>query len=272
MLRIPLPNKLEFQPTDDHRASLVVEPLYPGYGVTIGNALRRVLLSSLGGAAVTAIKIEGVTHEFTTLPGIKEDMVDLILNIKRIRVRSFSDEPVVLKLDVKGSMVATAGDIDKDSSVEIVNPEQPIATLTDKSSKLVMELTITKGRGYVPVETREKEKLDLGVIAVDAIYTPIERVGFEVEHVRVGQMVNFDKLVMNIKTDGAVGPEEAVRQAAEILMDHFQLFASQESPETVEAVAEEPVAEIAVEETTVEAPAEAGEEEKPKRGRKPKKK
>ncbi|MFH1171093.1 MAG: DNA-directed RNA polymerase subunit alpha [bacterium] len=221
---IPLPSKIALDSSDEHRARIVIEPCYPGYGTTLGNALRRVLLSSLSGAAVTRVKIEGVTHEFTTLPGVKEDIVDVILNLKLLRVRLHEGEEAILTVDAKGEKVLTAKDIKVPSNVEVVNPAMVLATLTDKSAELKMEITVEKGRGYVPVEAKDHEKGEIGAIAVDAIYTPVKTVNFDTENVRVGQMTNYDRLTIDLATDGTITPQEAFHRAAEILVDHFTLF------------------------------------------------
>lgn len=201
----------------------VIEPLSPGYGVTLANALRRVLLSSLEGAAITSVKIEGVTHEFTTIPGVKEDVVEVILNLKTLRFRLHQDEPVTLKLNVKGPKTVTAADFDANANCEIVNPETFIATL-GKTSKLSMEITVAKGRGYVPVERHAEEKMPLGTIAVDSIFTPVKKVHYEVENTRVGGITNFDKITLEVATDGSIDPEEALNKAAGILVEHFGLI------------------------------------------------
>lgn len=221
METLPLPKLLTQSTGRGHQAVFVIEPLYPGYGTTLGNALRRVLLSSLPGAAITHVKIEGVTHEFSSLPYVKEDVVDILLNLKLIRFKLHSDEPVTVQLNAKGAKVVSAGDITTTSDIEVFNPNQTIATLTDAAGSISMELTVAKGRGYVPVENREKENLDIGSIAIDAIYTPIKNVNFTTEHVRVEQITNFDKLILEIGTDGTISPQEALQQAATIMDDHF---------------------------------------------------
>ena len=221
---IDLPSKIEFSKLTDREATLVVEPLFPGYGTTIGNALRRVLLSSLPGAAVTAVKIKGVDHEFSTVPGVKEDVVEIILNLKKLRLTVHSDQAIKLVLKKTGAGAVMAEAIETPSEVEIVNKDQLIATLTSKQAKLEMEITVQAGRGYVPVEQRDKEKLDIGTIAVDAIFSPIRSVSFQVENIRVGQMTDYDKITMQIRTDGTIPPKQAVDQAAKILVDHFSLF------------------------------------------------
>lgn len=257
MEEILLPSKIEIVPGKDERnATLVVEPCWHGYGTTLGNALRRVMLSSLPGAAVTAVKIKGASHEFTAIPGVQEDILELTLNLKSLRMRLFTDEPVRLTLSVKGEKEVTAADIKAPSDVEIVNPDLHIATLTDKKAELELEIFVGKGRGYVPVEERAKEKPELGMIAIDAIYSPVREIGYKVENVRVGQITNFDKLVMSIETDGTITPKDAVDQSLRILLDHFQLMlggrAEDMAPEAP-----------AMEEATEEAPAEAAAEEAP---------
>jgi DNA-directed RNA polymerase subunit alpha len=217
----------ELKPVQEegNKATFAIEPLHPGYGMTLGNSLRRVILSSLGGAAVTAVKIDSVAHEFSTIDGVKEDVVEIILNLKRLRFRVFSDEPQFLVLTASGKGIVTGGDIKTTSDVEIVNPDQVIATLDNDKMKLGMEIKVEKGRGYVPVENRESEKLEVGMIAVDALYSPVQRVRYTVENTRVGQMTDLDRLVMEIETDGTITPHDAIRQAAETLVEHFQVVA-----------------------------------------------
>lgn len=224
MESIPLPTRIEVAKHDGNTAKIIIEPCYPGYGTTLGNALRRVLLSSLPGAAVTRVKIKDVQHEFSTLPNVKEDMVDFVLNLKQLRVKLHEGEEATLVLQAKGEKVVTAKDLKLPSNVEIANPDLVIATLTDKSAELEMELFVQRGRGYVPVEAQTREKGEIGMIAVDAIYTPMKTVNFDTENVRVGQMTNFDRLTLDISTDGTMSPQEAFRQASEILVDHFHLF------------------------------------------------
>jgi len=232
MQSLPLPKSISVVATSRNQATFTIEPLYPGYGMTVGNALRRVLLSSMPGAAITSVKIEGLTHEFSTLPYVKEDVVDILLNLKQVRLKIHGDEPVTLNLDVQGDRIITAGDITPNSAVEIGNPEQVIATMTDSAAKVSMEFTVAKGRGYVPVENREKEKLDIGTIAIDAIYTPIRNVNFTTEHVRVEEITNYDKLVLELTTDGTITPTEALQLASSIMVEHFQfVHAWTETPE-----------------------------------------
>ncbi len=224
---ISLPEKLNVEKKDVNHAIITIEPCYPGYGVTLGNALRRVLLSSLEGAAITFVKIKEVSHEFSTIEGVKEDVVDIILNLKTIRLKSYSDEPVTITLREKGEKRVTAKDLKVSSDIEVANPDQLIATLTDKKSELEMELKVEKGRGYIPVESREKEKNEIGMIAIDAVFTPVKNVNFDVENVRVGQMTNYDRLTLDIITDGTIGPEEAFGQSASILHSQFGHLLSQ---------------------------------------------
>lgn len=235
---IQLPSQIQSQKLEEHRSLFTISPCYPGYGTTLGNALRRVLLSSLSGAAITAVHIKGVDHEFSTIPHVKEDVVDILLNLKKIRLKIFSDEAVSLKLSVSGKKKVTAKDFEKNSDMEIATPDCSIATLTDAAAKLEITVSAQKGRGYIPVEARENEKLDVGYMALDAVYTPIRNVNFKTEHVRVEQMTNYDKLLLDVTTDGTVTPEEAVVQACKILVDHFSLISHSASAQTESATAE----------------------------------
>lgn len=207
----------------ENSASFEISPLFPGYGVTVGNSLRRILYSSLEGAAIYAVKIEGATHEFSTLPGVKEDLIQVILNLKQIRLKIHEGDQAKLKLNVKGPKEVTAADIKTPASVEVINPKQPIATL-GKTGKLSMELRVSRGLGYVPVEAREEEKYPSGTIAIDAIYSPVQKVNYSIEPVRVGKMTNYDKLTIDITTDGAILPEEAFKKAASILIGQLELI------------------------------------------------
>jgi DNA-directed RNA polymerase subunit alpha len=213
---------------EKNRATFAVEPLYPGYGMTLGNSLRRVILSSLPGAAVTAVKIDGVSHEFSTVAGVKEDIIEIILNLKQLRVKLHSDEEY-LTLSASGGGEVTAKSIKGNSNAEIANPDLHIATLDNKSAKLEMEIKVEKGRGFVPVEKREGEKLGVGMIAIDALYAPIRKVRYNVESTRVGQMTDLDKLIIEIETDGTISPKEALEQGSEILVDHFLLVSGKET-------------------------------------------
>lgn len=198
----------------------VIEPLAPGFGPTIANSLRRVLLSSLGGAAVTEVKLEGVTHEFATIANVKEDVLGVILNIKSLKVKNFSDEPQTLKLNAKGPGEIKASSIDKNANIEIMNPEQPIATL-DKGGVISVEMTVENGRGFASTEDRGKAKT-FGAIAVDAAFSPVESVKYKIENTRVGQMTNYDKVTLEIKTNGSISPDESLNQAIEILIQQFK--------------------------------------------------
>jgi len=204
-------------------ARFVVEPLESGYGITLGNSLRRVLLSSLPGAAVTSVKIEGVLHEFSSIPGVVEDVTDIILNLKMLALKVHSDEPQVVWLEATGEGEVTAADIQLNSEVEILNPELHIATL-DSGAKLSMEITVEKGRGYRPSEKNRKEEHVIGVIPVDSIFSPIKKVNYTVSDTRVGQITDYDKLTLEVWTDGTILPDEAVSLSAKILNDHFKLF------------------------------------------------
>lgn len=221
MESFPLPTSFTEEKSKKHESTFVLEPCYPGYGVTLGNALRRVLLSSLPGAAITSAKIEGVDHEFTAMEGVKEDAVNILLNLKALRFRLEGADQATLKLSAKGKTEVRAKDFEKNAHVEVLNPEAPIATLTSDTATFEMEVTVEKGRGYVPVEAREDEQLEIGRIAIDAIYTPVRTVHYDVEHVRVGKITNFDRLTMTISTDGSLTPREALVIAAQVLVDHF---------------------------------------------------
>jgi DNA-directed RNA polymerase subunit alpha len=225
---------------DGSRTTFAVEPLYAGYGMTLGNSLRRVILSSLGGAAVTAVKIDSVAHEFSTIAGVKEDVVEIILNLKKLRFRVYSDEPQFLILSKKGKGPVTASDIKTNADVEVVNGDQHIATLDSDKAHIGMEIKVEKGRGYVPVEAREHEKLEVGMIAVDAMYSPVRRVRYSVENTRVGQVTDLDRLLLEVETDGSITPQDAVTQAAEILVNHFAAVAGQSAPVAIGTTASEP--------------------------------
>lgn len=226
MEQITLPTKLDYQQDleNKNKGQIIIEPCYPGYGITWGNALRRVLLSSLPGAAVTAVKIKGARHEFSTIPHVKEDVLQIILNLKLLRLKIFKDEPIKLKLFAKGEKKVTAADIEKSADVEIVNPNLHIATLTDKKADLEAEITVCKGYGYVPSEEKDRTGLDLGTIVVDSIFSPIVKVGYRVDNVRVGKRTDFDKLTLDIETDGTITPWDAFIQAASLLADQFKFL------------------------------------------------
>ena len=244
MKHISLPKKFIVEEEEKgHKAKVVIEPCFPGYGVTLGNALRRVLLSSLPGGAVTAIKVDGVNHEFSTIDNVSEDVVEIILNLKQLRVKVYSDEPVVLKLTAKGEGKITGADVDKSSDAEIINKDQIIATLTSKDAKLNMEIIVAKGIGYVPSEEQKdsREKGEIGVILIDSIFTPVVNVGLDVVATRVGQKVDYDKIVLDIETDGTISAEEAVQKAAEVLANQFSWIMEGGRVEMEEVNVEAPV-------------------------------
>lgn len=232
MIQLPIEPKIISK--SGNKATFEIAPLYPGYGTTIGNVLRRVLISSLEGAAVTSVKIKGVDHEFSTLPGVKEDIIEIIVNLKKIRFKIFGDEAVTLTLSAKGVGEVTAKDIGETSNIEVVNSDQHIATITDKKTELEMELRVEKGVGYVPVEQRQKEKLSVGEIAIDGIFTPIRNVHYTVENIRVGQRTDYNNVLLEIETDGSVTPEETLKKASQILLDHFQTINTITVPEPEE--------------------------------------
>ncbi|MCR5595809.1 MAG: DNA-directed RNA polymerase subunit alpha [Lachnospiraceae bacterium] len=204
----------------------VVEPLERGYGNTLGNSLRRIMLSSLPGAAVSQIKIEGVLHEFSSIPGVKEDVTEIVMNIKGLVIKnnSESNEPKIAYIEYEGEGVVTGADIQTDQDIEILNPGQVIATLSGKKTKLYIELTITKGRGYVSADRNKTDDMPIGVIPIDSIYTPVERVNVSVVNTRVGQITDYDKLTLDVVTNGTLAPDEAVSLAAKILSEHLSLF------------------------------------------------
>jgi DNA-directed RNA polymerase subunit alpha len=208
---------------DGSYGRFVVEPLERGYGTTLGNSLRRVLLSSLPGVAATYLKLDGVVHEFSTIPGVKEDVTEIVLNLKGLTAKILSDGPKVVYIDAEGPCEVTAADIKADSEVEILNPEMHIATLS-KGGKLGMELTIDKGRGYVPAERNKQLNNTIGVIPMDSIYTPVNKVNYKVENTRVGQVTDFDKLTLEVWTNGVISAEDAVSLAAKIITEHLNLF------------------------------------------------
>jgi len=225
MENIFLPSKIEYTEGDaPNTATLTIEPLFHGYGTTLANSLRRVMLSSMPGAAVTAVKIKGVNHEFEAVNGVFEDALEITLNLKQLRMKVFSDEPVKLHLKKKGEGKVTAADFDKDSNVEIANPELVIAEITDKNSEFEMEVIVQKGMGFDPTESRDKSNKEVGLIEIDAIYSPVRHVGYKVEDTRVGQITNYDKITMTIETDGTITPKEAVERSASILINHLNLL------------------------------------------------
>jgi DNA-directed RNA polymerase subunit alpha len=241
---IPLPLAPKVVEKKENKATFEIEALYPGYGVTIGNSLRRVLLSSLEGAAITQVKIKGVSHEFSTIPGVMEDVISILLNLKQLRFRIFSDEPQIGTLKVSGEKEVKGSDFKLPPQVELVNKEAPVATLTNKKAHLEMEIQIEKGIGYSPAERRKKGKLEIGTIALDAIFTPVRNVAFRIENMRVGERTDFDRLILEIETDGTISSEEAFYQALEILTKHFSFLGEKFKPKEI-AVKKEAEKEIA---------------------------
>ncbi len=221
LMTIPTPSAPVYSETGVHTGTFTIAGCYPGYGTTLGNAMRRVLLSSLGGSAITSVKINGVSHEFSGIDGVQEDVVQILMNLKRVRVRCAVDGPVTMTLSAKGEGVVTASQIDVPANVEIVNGDHVIATLTDKKATLSMELEVSRGIGYVPAEQQTVDEKEIGRIALDAIYTPIRRVNYAVENMRVGKRTDYDKLIMTIETDGTVSPQEAFDAASAILIAQF---------------------------------------------------
>ncbi len=210
---------------DNTYGKFVVEPLERGYGITLGNSLRRVLLSSLPGTAVTSVKIDGILHEFSTIPGVKEDVTEIILNLKELSAKIYSDETKTVRIEAYGPGEVTAGDIIADADVEILNSDLHIATL-EENAKLIMEITLSKGRGYVPAENNKTDTTAIGVIPVDSIYTPVKKVNYFVENTRVGQVTDYDKLTLEIWTNGSIKPDEGASLGAKILTEHLNLFIS----------------------------------------------
>jgi DNA-directed RNA polymerase subunit alpha len=221
---IQLPEKPKVVSKEKNKAVFEITPLHPGYGLTIGNALRRVLLSSLEGVAITSIKISGVNHEFSTIPGVLEDVIEIILNIKKIRIKSDTQDPITLNIKVKGEKEVTAEDISVPAGAEIINTKQKIATITDKKAEFEVEMVAERGIGYSQIEHREKEKLSVGMITVDAIFSPVEFANITTENIRVGNRTDYNKLLLDIRTDGTITPQEALDQGCKVLLDHFQII------------------------------------------------
>ncbi len=224
MEHISLPTSIEFlEGNTPHVGKVVVSPCTQGYGTTLGNALRRVLLSSLPGAAIDSVKINGVSHEFSAVDAVQEDMIEIILNLKQVAVKLYGDEPVVLTLSKKTIGPVTAGDFDKNSAVEIMNPDLVLFNIT-KSAPVDMEVTVVKGWGFVSAAEKEKKNLDLGTIVIDSLFTPIRDVGYAVELTRLGDVTDYEKLTLTIETNGTVSPKDALSESTKILMDHFSLI------------------------------------------------
>ncbi len=244
MEKITLPKIIEKKVSEDN-STFTIEPLYPGYGPTVGNALRRILLSSLKGAAMTSFKIEGINHEFTSIPHVKEDMLELMLNLKEINYKSHSDEPVILSLSKKGPGTVTANDFKSNSQVEIINNDAYICNL-DNKAKLELEVTVENNRGFITVESGEETTTEIGQIVNDAAFSPIDRVKILVENTRVGRMTNYDKLILDIKTNGATEAKQALIEASNILIDHYKQIAF--NIEIEEKLTAEPIEKDVVEE------------------------
>ena len=239
MQSITLPQKPKFTMLDEKTGKFEIEGCYPGYGTTLGNALRRVLLSSLPGSAIISVKIKGVTHEFSTVPNVLEDVIQIILNLKQVRFRSYNEESVKISLKAKGEKVVTAGMIECPTGIEVITKDAVIATITNPKGELEIELEIGNGIGYVPVEQQIRGEKEIGVIAVDAIYTPIRRVNYDVANMRVGKKTDYEKITLEIMTDGSIEPKEAFSKAVNILVDQFSVFMTVEK----ESVKEEAVVE-----------------------------
>ena len=233
------PALANIEETGTHSASFVIEPLQAGYGNTLGNSLRRVLLSSVKGGAIVAFRVEGASHEFTTVEGIKEDVVDIMLNLKNVRVKVSGDEPVEVRIEKKGAGVITAADIKTTADVEVINPEQVIATVDDPKKSVVFDLVIDAGRGYQTIEDSSAKRLHSDMIALDAMFSPVLRVRYKVDSTRVGQETNLDKLQLNVETDGSISPREAFEEAAAILVNQYTALAGSTTVEAAPALGQD---------------------------------
>ncbi|MEK7607659.1 MAG: DNA-directed RNA polymerase subunit alpha [Patescibacteria group bacterium] len=237
--KIVVPSKPKIVLEKDFLGVYEIDGLYPGYGHTLGNSLRRIILSSLPGTAITHVKINGISHEFSTLPGIKEDVITLMLNLKRLRIKMTTDEPQILSIKIKGVKNVTAGDIKFPGQVEILNPELPIASITDKSTELDIEMTVARGLGYVSKDVLQKERVDIGIIALDATFTPIRRVNYEVENMRIGDRTDFNRLKITIETDGTITPHQALEQSIMTMINQLKAVVGFKEEESVEVKTEE---------------------------------
>ena len=235
---IVVPSKPKVVLEESSRGMFEIDGLYPGYGHTLGNSLRRIILSSLPGAAITGVKIDGVSHEFSTIPGVEEDVITILLNLKRIRFAVTTDEPQTVTLKAKGEATVTAADLEIPGQVTILNPDQKIATINSKSTTLSMELTIERGLGYMPKETLQKERVDIGSLAIDAIFTPIRRVNYEVENMRIGDRTDFNRLRVFIETDGTITPREALEKSIEIMINQLKAVVGFKEDEVIESTIE----------------------------------
>jgi len=221
---IPLPKKPKLIKKEDNKGIFEIEGLFPGYGVTVGNTLRRVLLSSLEGAAITQVKIKSAPHEFSTIPGVLEDVIMILLNLKKINFRSFSEEPQTISLKVKGQKEVKAKDFKLTSELKLINSEQVIANLTKATAEFELECLVEKGIGYEPIEKREKEKAGVGVLPLDALYSPVKKVSMKVENMRIGKRTDFDKIILEVETNGVITPEEAFQKASDILLKQVSML------------------------------------------------
>ena len=235
---VALPSKPRVIKEEDFSGIFEIDGLYPGYGHTLGNSLRRIILSSLPGAAITQVKIEGVQHEFSTIAGVKEDVITILLNLKRIRIKMHSDTPLTVSLRVSGAQVVTAADIKAPSQIEILNPEQHIAEITDKGTTLEIEFTVEHGLGYVPREVHQKDKVDIGTIALDAVFTPIRRVNYEVENMRVGDRTDYNRLRVFIETDGTLTARQALENSIEVMIHQLKAIIGFQENTQANSVAE----------------------------------
>lgn len=235
---VALPSKPRVIKEEDFSGIFEIDGLYPGYGHTLGNSLRRIILSSLPGAAITQVKIEGVQHEFSTIAGVKEDVITILLNLKRIRIKMHSDTPLTVSLKVSGAQVVTAADIKAPSQIEILNPEQHIAEITDKGTTLEIEFTVEHGLGYVPREVHQKDKVDIGTIALDAVFTPIRRVNYEVENMRVGDRTDYNRLRVFIETDGTLTARQALENSIEVMIHQLKAIIGFQENTQANSVAE----------------------------------
>jgi DNA-directed RNA polymerase subunit alpha len=256
MQKIANPKKINFQTTSNPNEGIItIEPLFPGYGMTLGNSLRRVLLSSLPGAAVIGIKIKGADHEFMAIPHIKEDVLEIILNFKQLRMKVFTEEEIRLELKISGKKIVTAADITKDSRLEIKNPDLILAHITDSAGSLETEIIVKSGRGYKMTEGSKRENKEIGFMEIDSIFSPVTLVSINVKNTRVGKMTNWDKLLLNIKTDGTISPEEAFNEAIKILVDQFSallpggLASEKNEKESKEKVEEKKEEEVGIKES-----------------------
>lgn len=236
---VTLPSKPRAVKEEEFQGIFEIDGLYPGYGHTLGNSLRRIILSSLSGAAVTHVKIDGVKHEFDTIDGVREDVINILLNIKRIRLALHSEDPITMVLKSNKTGVITAGDIEAPSQIEILNPEQPVAEITAKGTSLEIEMTVSRGLGYVPREAHQKEKMDIGAIALDAVFTPIRRANYEVENMRVGERTDYNRLRLFIETDGTLTPREALEKSIEIMIHQLKAITGFKDTEVAAAPVEE---------------------------------